>query len=304
MWRRERREVTVTGSDIEIELLVDAHAVVGEGPAWDAALRRLVWVDILRGVVHLFDPDTGDDEQADVGKAVGAAVPRASGGLALALEDGFAAFDPATEQLTPLAPVEADQPGLRMNDGKCDRAGRFWAGSMEWDGVNPEGSLYRLDPDHQVTRMVEGVRISNGLGWSPDERTMYYIDSPTHRVDVFDFDLDGGSLANRRTLVELPLEWGLPDGMAVDAEGCLWVAFWGGWSVRRLAPDGTLAATLTLPVSQVSSCAFGGPEGADLYITSATDKLTAEQLRAEPHAGALFRARPGVAGGPTHAFGG
>jgi len=294
--------VTVTGS--EIELLVDAHAVVGEGPAWDAALRRLVWVDILQGLVHLYDPVAGDDEVAEVGKAVGAAVPRASGGLVLALEDGFAAFDPVSEELTPLAPVEADQPGLRMNDGKCDRAGRFWAGSMEWDGAHPAGSLYRLDPDHRVTRMVEGVRISNGLGWSPDERSMYYIDTPTHRVDVFDFDLEGGSIAGRRTLVELPREWGQPDGMTVDAEGFLWVAFWGGWSVRRLAPDGTLAATLRLPVSQVSSCTFGGPDGTDLYITSATDKLTEVQLRAEPHAGALFRARPGVAGGPTHNFAG
>jgi sugar lactone lactonase YvrE len=294
--------VTVTGS--ESELLVDAHARVGEGPVWDAALRRLVWVDILNGLVHLYDPVTGDNETAEVGKAVGAAVPRASGRLVLALEDGFAAFDPVSEELTPLVPVEADQPGLRMNDGKCDRAGRFWAGSMEWDGEHPAGSLYRLDPDRTVTRMVEGVRISNGLGWSPDEQLMYYIDSPTYRLDVFDFDLERGAIANRRTLVEVPRAWGMPDGMTVDAEGFLWVAFWGGWSVRRLAPDGTLAATLRLPVSQVSSCTFGGPDGSDLYITSATDGLTAEQLRAEPHAGALFRARPGVTGGPTHAFAG
>jgi sugar lactone lactonase YvrE len=296
--------VTVTGKEREVELLVDAHARIGEGPVWDAALRRLVWLDILNGLVHLYDPVSGHDETAGVGKAVGAAAPRASGGLVLALEDGFAAFDPASEELTPLAPVEADQPGLRMNDGKCDRAGRFWAGSMEWDGEHPVGSLYRLDPDHAVTRVVTGVRISNGLGWSPDGRLMYYIDSPTYRIDVFDFDLGQGSLANRRTLVEVPREWGMPDGMTVDAEGCLWVAFWGGWAVRRLTPDGTLVETLRLPVSQVSSCTFGGPDGEDLYITSATDGLSDEQLRAEPHAGALFRARPGVAGGPTWSFAG
>lgn len=296
--------MTVTGKEREVELLVDAHARVGEGPVWDAALQRLVWVDILNGLVHRYDPVSGDDETVEVGKAVGAAAPRASGGLVLALEDEFAAFDPATGELTPLAPVEADAPGRRMNDGKCDRAGRFWAGSMEWDGEHPTGSLYRLDPDHTVTRVLEGVRISNGLGWSPDERLMYYIDSPTYRIDVFDFDLDAGRLANRRVLVEVPREWGMPDGMTVDAEGYLWVAFWGGWAVRRLAPDGKLVETLRLPVSQVSSCTFGGPDLTDLYITSATDKLSEEQLRAEPHAGALFRARPGVAGGPTWSFAG
>jgi sugar lactone lactonase YvrE len=186
-----------------------------------------------------------------------------------------------------------------MNDGRCDAAGRFWAGTMATDGRRGAGALYRLEQGRAVERMVEGVSISNGIDWSLDGRLMYYIDTPEDRVDVFDFDPDTGSIANRRLFAKIE-GGGHPDGMTVDAEGGLWVALWGGSRVAHLLPDGTPDGGVELPVAQVSSCCFGGSDLRDLYITTAWEHLAAE--RREPHAGSLFRARPGVAGQPAHAY--
>jgi sugar lactone lactonase YvrE len=161
-----------------------------------------------------------------------------------------------------------------------------------------------LDADHRLTRVLTGVTISNGLGWSPDQRTMYYIDSATYGIEMFDFEPEIGSVSHRRRLINLPAAWGLPDGMTVDEEGFLWVAFWTGSALRRIAPDGRVTSTVELPVSQVTSCAFGGDDLSDLYVTSARNSLSDEQLRAQPYAGGLFRLRPGVRGLPSHPFAG
>lgn len=288
----------------EVELVLDAAADLGEGPRWDGSSQTLVWVDITAGLVHRFDPRTGRDEALDVGMPVGAAVPTTSGRLALAIRDGFALFDPATGRTEAIADVEAEDPRTRMNDGACDPSGRFWAGTMDVEGRRPLGSLYRLGTDREITRILGGVTISNGLGWSPDGCTMYYIDSPTHAIDAFDFEQESGSVSRRRTLVEFPEAWGLPDGMAVDAEGLLWVAFWGGSAVRRIAPDGRVVAVVGFPVSQMSSCTFGGDDLSDLYVTSATIGLSNAQRREQPHAGGLFRLRPGTRGVQDHPFAG
>ena len=183
--------------------MLDAHAEVDEGLVWDRASGRKVWVDILRAHVRWFDPATGRDAVVDVGTHVGAAVVRRSGGLVLALSDEFAALDD-DGSVTPIAPVEAADPRTRFNDGKCNRRGRLWAGTIGYAETDPIGTLYRLDPDHSVHPMVAGVRVSNGIAWSLDDRLMYDIDSPTDRVDVFDFDLDAGTIANRRRLVGDP----------------------------------------------------------------------------------------------------
>jgi sugar lactone lactonase YvrE len=288
----------------DIELVLDAGAELGEAPTWDAATRLLIWVDITRGLVHRFDPETGRDGAIEVGRPVGAAVPTTSGRLALATENGFSLSDPLTGQTDLVAAAEADLPETTMNDGRCDPAGRFWAGTKDNEGRRPLASLYRLDADHRLTRVLMGVTISNGLGWSPDQGTMYYIDSPTHRIDMFDFDPESGSVSRRRRLVDLPEAWGLPDGMTVDEEGSLWVAFWGGSAVRRFAPDGRVTSTVEMPVSQVTSCAFGGKDLSDLYVTSARIGLTGAELREQPSAGGLFRLRPGVRGLPSHPFAG
>lgn len=287
---------------MDVELILDAGADLGEGPCWDADSDRLIWVDITRGLVHRFDPQTGRDEAFDVGQPVGAAVPTTSGRLAVAAKDGFSILDPATGETELLADVEATAPETMMNDGKCDAAGRFWAGTKDIEGRRPLGSLYRLGTDRSLTQVITGVTISNGLGWSPGQQTMYYIDSPTQRIDAFAFDVEAGEVSDRHTLVEIPESWGLPDGMSVDEEGLLWVAFWGGSAVRRFDPGGEVVSTIEFPVSQITSCAFGGQDLSDMYVTSARDGLSEGQLADQPLAGGLFRLRPGLRGQPCHPF--
>ena len=283
-----------------VELVLDTRAELGEGPVWDDRTGVLVWVDILVGHVHRYDPTTGVDAVNDVGQPVGAVGLREHGGLVLAVRDGFALLDGGGATPRLIAAVEREDPDTRMNDGEVDPAGRFWAGTMELGAAPGRGSLYRLDPSGAVTRVLADVSISNGLGWSPDERTLYYIDSPMQRIDAYDYARSSGTIANRRTVAEIEPADGLPDGLAVDAEGCLWVALWGGSSVRRYTPEGRLDRTVELPVSQVSSCAFGGADLDELYVTSAATGLD----EAEPAAGGLFRLRPGVPGLPARRFAG
>lgn len=288
----------------DVEVAIAAEATLGEGPVWDVETATLVWVDILGERVHRFDPSTGEDTSLDVGRPVGAAGLRRAGGLVLAVEDGFAVLDGASEEVELVAPVGADDPGIRFNDGACDPAGRFFAGTMAYDLAAGAASLYRLDPDHRVTEVVHDVTISNGLGWSPDQHTVYYVDSPTQRIDAFDYDRDSGEISGRRPVVGIPADAGLPDGLTVDAEGGIWTAFWDGWAVRRYTPDGHLDRELRLPVARVTSCAFGGDDLATLYITSARDGLDERQLTEQPLAGAVFAHDPGVWGLPEHRFDG
>lgn len=278
------------------EPVLDARADLGEGPSWDPAARRLIWVDINTGTVHRFDPSSGEDERFDAGQPVGAAVPASDGRLVLAVSDGFAFLDPNTGTLERIADVEADRPDTMMNDGKCDPQGRFWAGTKDAVASRPIASLYRLGPDRRPVQMVTGLTVSNGLGWSPDRSTMYFIDSPVQRIDLFDFDAENGDITNRRTLIEILKEWGLPDGMTVDEEGFLWVAFWGGSAVRRFDPNGEVVSVVEFPVAHVTSCAFGGDDLADLYVTTARNGLSESQLSEQPLAGGLFRFGPGVRG--------
>ena len=208
----------------EVEVALDAHAELGEGPSWDPATRRLIWVDITAEHVHRFDPTSGDDERFEIGQPVGAAVPTTDGRIALAVSDGFSLLDPATGDVERIAHVEAHLEDTWMNDGKCDPRGRFWAGTKDAVGSRPIGALYRVGPDRRPVQMLTGLTVSNGLGWSLDGTTMYFIDSPTRRIDVFDFDLERGEIEGRRPLVEVPEDWGLPDGMTVDEDDHLWVA--------------------------------------------------------------------------------
>lgn len=287
-----------------VELVLDAQADLGEGPVWDERRQVLLWVDIHAGLVHTFDPAGGAGEAVDTGQPVGAVALREAGGLVLAVRDGFALLDPGAAAPRLVAALELDEPRTRMNDGKCDAAGRFWAGTMDEEEQAPLGSLYRLDPDGTVTPMLADLYLSNGLGWSPDRRTMYHVDTPTRRVDAFDFDLGAGAIGNRRTAVDLEPGAGLPDGMAIDAEGFLWVALWGGSAVRRYSPAGRLDAVVEIPASQVTSCTFGGPDLDELFVTTARRGLGPGQVASEPAAGGIFRVRPGVAGEPATRFAG
>ncbi|MBV9545748.1 MAG: SMP-30/gluconolactonase/LRE family protein [Chloroflexi bacterium] len=295
--------MTSTPDTVDIEVLLQPRAAVAEGPVWDERTRRLIWVDIMNNAVHSFEPSSGQDSSVDVGQPVGAAVLRANGGLALAVRDGFALLDADFTNFRMVAQVEADLPNNRMNDGKCDPLGRFWAGTMQFSPTSASGALYRLDPDLRVTRVVGDIMLSNGLDWSPDRRTMYYIDSMSQGIDTFDFDPDSGEISNRQRLISIPKDVGLPDGMTVDADGYLWVALHGSGTVRRFAPDGQVDRIIRLPVSHVTCPAFGGPDYSELYITSMTYGLE-ERIRNEPLAGSLFRCRPGVRGKAPFRFAG
>jgi sugar lactone lactonase YvrE len=287
----------------EPEILVRHDAHVGEGPMWDPRIGRVLWVDIPNNTVFVTDPADGSTVERRLPLSVGVVLPRASGGYVAALQDGFYALpDEGEPEL--IAPVAAGDPRTRLNDGETDPQGRLWAGSMGWHAEPELGSLYRLDPDGTVTRVVEDVTISNGLGWSPDGTTMYYVDTPTLRVDRFDFDPASGDISNRREFVTIREGGGRPDGLTVDSEGAVWVATWPGYGVHRYLPDGTLDAIIPLPVSNVSSCEFGGPDLLDLYITTAWELLSEEEHAAQPLAGSLFRTRVEVPGKPRVPFAG
>jgi sugar lactone lactonase YvrE len=285
---------------VTAEVALDVRAEVGEGPVWDSKRGVLVWVDIYRGEVHLFDPASGGDLAIAVHQPVGAAATTASGDLILALRDGFARLDPASSRIEMLAEVESERPESLMNDGKCDRSGRFLAGTTTLSEDIGGGTLYRLNPDATVDRVLEQVTLSNGLDWSPDGRTMYFIDSRLQRIDAMHYDEDG-AVGDRTTLVEIPTATGMPDGLTVDAAGYIWVALWGGSAVHRFTPEGVHDAVVELPVSYVTSCAFGGSDLGDLYITTSSWEFDESRFATEPHAGSVFVTRPGVPGlPPTH----
>ena len=291
--------------DTGVELLVDAHAQVGEGPLWDEEWQVLYWVDILSSLLYIYDPATGENRALDVGRHVGTVVTRASGGLMLAVREGFASFDLETQELTLIANPEAHITGNRFNDGKCDPAGRFWAGTMAYENPTNQGSLYRLDTDLSVHKIFGDVAISNGIIWSLDHTTMYYIDTLRKNVRAFDYNDDTGDISNERVIIEVPEEIGMPDGMAIDSEGMLWVAHYGGSCVSRWNPNtAQLLEKIDLPVTQVTACAFGGPNLDILFITSAAQELDAAELERQPLAGGLFSIKTPYQGVPSFRFGG
>jgi sugar lactone lactonase YvrE len=284
-----------------VDVALDAGAALGEGPVWDAAAEQLLWVDCVAGEVHRFDPATGSDTAIGTGCRVGAVATRRRGGLVVAAGDGFAFLHEHTGDVEQAAPALPAPDPYVMNDGACDVAGRFWAGTASQD-ERPTAGLYRLDPDGTVTRMVSEVSMSNGIGWSPDDTRMYYVDSRAQGLDIFEFHNDDGVLGQRRRLVDIDPGVGTPDGLAVDSEGCVWLALWGPGLIHRYTPHGLLERVIVLPVSQTTSCAFGGPGLDVLYITSASTGLTDAQRRRQPHAGALFAFDPGVQGLAAHAY--
>lgn len=279
-------------------------AFLGEGPQWLPGEKKLVWVDILAPAVNVSDPATGATRSVRMPELVGAVVPRRRGGWVAAMQSGFKAVDLETGAVTTLAAPESDRPGNRFNDGKCDRCGRFWAGTLAIDTSPDGGSLYRFDPDGRVAVMETGVHVSNGLGWSPDDARFYFTDSGRRRIWVYDFDLASGTLSNRRVFVDVPEGQGVPDGLTVDAEGHVWVALWDGWCVTRYDPDGQVDRVVNLPVPRPTSCVFGGPELSTLYVTSARIRLSASQLADAPLSGSVFAIEAGVRGLPEPAFAG
>lgn len=286
-----------------LELLTESRAELGEGPSWDSRNYVLYWVDILKGDVHVYQPDYSKDTFIHTGGYVSSVVPRKSGGMVVTLQYGFYTLDLKTQSVMLIREVEKDLVGNRFNDGKCDASGRYWAGTMSLDGSKSKGSLYFLSRDHTVTKVLSGVSVSNGLGWSPDNRVIYYIDTPTRRVVAFDFVLETGEIENQRTVVNFFDQDGSPDGMAVDEEGMLWIAHWGGSRVSRWNPStGRVLDQIILPTMYVTSCCFGGKNLDELYITTARRGSEQQIPSEQSYAGALFRARVKVGGLPTYSF--
>lgn len=286
-----------------VQCVIPGQDFLGEGPHWDAAESRLHWVDILAPALVTGDPTTGDRRATAMPELVGSIIPRRSGGMVCATESGIKLV---TQEgaLAPFSPVEEDLPGNRLNDAKCDSHGRLWVGSLAIDTTPGKGALWRVDPDSSAHLMDSGFHISNGIGWSPDDRLMYFTDSGARKIWVYDFDAVRGEISNRRTFAEIDDATGVPDGLAVDIEGGVWSAIWDGWNVTRFLPDGSIDRVVSLPVPRPTSIAFGGPALGTMFITTARIRLSAALLAEAPLSGSVLAFDPGVCGQPVSAFAG
>jgi sugar lactone lactonase YvrE len=291
------------GTSKTASLVADVSAVLGEGPVWIEREQALYWVDIKGYKVFRHRPADGALKTWDTPYRVCSLAPRAQGGFIGGTEDGFSRVDLEADRFIPLVNPEPERMTNRFNDGKLDRAGRFWAGTMDGDEREATGALYRLNADNSWARVDDGYRVTNGPAFSPDGRLMYHNDSALQVTYLFDLD-EAGNASNRRTFLQFGEGDGYPDGMTVDAEGCLWIAFWDGWSVRRFSPEGELLDRIDVPVARPTSCVFGGADLDRLYISSASIGLSPEDKAAQPYAGGLFVAEPGVRGIADVAFAG
>ena len=290
---------------VSAEVAFRMSCELGEGSLWNDQAGVLLWVDISEHKVFVFDPRNGSNLAYDVGESVGTVVLSRNDKLLLALRSGLASLDPATGALHPIVDPEADIEGNRFNDGKCDPQGRFWAGTMVERGPRGGAALYRLDTDLSITKQIDDVTTSNGLVWSRDSRRFFYIDTPTHQVRCYEFDPEAGDLRAPRVVAEVAREVGAPDGMAIDEHDHLWIALFRGGRVIRVDPStGSIEFEVELPVDNVTSCAFGGPDLDVLYITTARAGLDAERRAKQPLAGSLFRAKVPYRGVPAVRFGG
>jgi sugar lactone lactonase YvrE len=289
----------------KVELVIDSKSDLGEGAFWNYKTGELLWIDITGKILNIYNPKTSNNKELFTGQMIGTVVPAESGLLMVALHDGFYQLDPQTGTKKLIASPEADIPSNRFNDGKCDPAGRFWAGTLSLEDKPGVSALYRLDPDSTVHKMIENVSISNGIVWSQDSRKMYYIDTPTQKVMVYDYDNVTGEISNPKVAVEIPSEMGAPDGMAIDEAGNLWVALWKGSAVCCWNPEtGELLRKIEVPAKNVTSCAFGDDDMGTLYITTARIDTSDEELMKFPLAGGVFKIRPGVKGVKSFFFNG
>ncbi len=281
-------------ADSPARLIADVHAVLGEGPVWVAREQALYWLDIKgRKLFRL--RSGGTVEQWDTPFRIGSLAPRSSGGFIAGTEHGLAHVHPEGGRWELLFDPEEERASNRFNDGKVDRVGRFFAGTMDDSEAEASGAFYRIDPSLRCTRVDDGYKVTNGPAFSPDGRRMYANDSALQLTYVYDV-LANGTPVNRRVLTRFDEGEGYPDGMTVDAEGCLWIAFWDGWCVRRLSAEGERLAEFRMPVARPTSCAFGGLMLDRLYVTSASIGLSDEERQTQPNAGGLFMLDAGVTG--------
>ena len=282
--------------------VVECHNELGEGPVWHPLERKLYWLDILGKKIQRFNPRTGAYQSTPVERQITALGLRGANSFITAGEDGFAFWDSEQNLFQPIGHPEEGKPNARFNDGKVDRNGRFWAGTMTTH--DESSTLYRLDTDLTITPVIPNLTISNGIGWSPDNRVMYHADTLRHTIFAYDFDHESGTVSHKREFIRFSGHDGNPDGLTVDAYGNVWCALWGGWRVECYSPSGKHMETVEVPVQQPSSCVFGGTEFALLFITSAREGLSEQQLEEQPQAGNLFQCLPVVHGLPEPRFAG
>jgi sugar lactone lactonase YvrE len=285
------------------ELVVDSRSILGEGAVWDHRKKKLYWVDIEKGLLHVYDPNTGVNTSHALGSRVCTVVPVQNGGLLLALEDGIAMFDPITRALDVVVPLDLSEGEARLNDGKCDPSGRFWVGTLSSDRHPHSARLFRIESDFTAKTVLRGVDISNGMAWSRCARAFYHIDTPTRTVAAFDYDAATGEIWNGRVVIRTPTHLGWPDGMTMDSMGKLWIAMFGGSCVTVWEPaTGELLDSIEIPAKNVTSCAFGGEDLNELYITTAQIELTESERARSPRSGGLFRKRVDSHGIPANEY--
>ncbi len=291
-------------NQLQYEVVVPHNCLLGEGPIWDFETKTICWVDILAGSIHVFCTTEKIHRMIPVKEMVGAVALCTNGDFLAALKSGLAFVDRTSGEIKLLFHPEIHLPHNRFNDGKCDPAGRFWVGTMALTESKGSGSLYMIEGDLLHSVKIAGVTISNGMAWSRDNKTFYYIDTPTFEVVAYDYDIETGHIANRKVVISIPEKEGYPDGMTIDNEGMLWIAHWDGWQVARWDPvTGAKLLSIPLPAARITSCAFGGDDLQDLYITSARTGLTEKQQEEQPLAGSLFVIRNcGFQGLETYPF--
>jgi len=294
-----------TSVAVEVRCVSQVRSLLGEGPTWSPRDNALYWVDILTPSVHRYDAATGTDSETPLGSMVSLVIPKASGGLVVATPGGLMSLDLATRRLAPFCHPESERTDIRYNDGKCDRRGRLWVGSMDMGAAANRGHLFRVDGDGSWKRADSGFTVPNGIGWSPDNKAMYVTDTYRQTIYRYDFDLASGTVENRRPLITIAASDGKPDGLTVDDQGCLWVALWDAWHIARFSPEGHLMQRVRVPVPRPTSCCFGGDNLDTLYVTSASLRLNEEQLARAPLSGSLFAlSLPNVRGLPDTVFAG
>ncbi|XP_047432643.1 regucalcin [Mugil cephalus] len=296
-------------SSVKVESVVKVNAMIGEGPVWEESEQTLLFVDIIGQKIHRWSPTTNQIQSVETGDTVGFAVPRSSGGYVAGVGRSIVAVDWSTQKMTSLVDLDEDKPNNRLNNGKVDPVGRLLAGTMrkeEEQMERKEGALFSVTSDLKVTKHLSQVSISNGMDWSLDQRTLFYIDSLALTVDAFDYNVNTGHLGNRRVVYHLEEGEGLPDGMTLDAAGRLWVACYNGGRVINIDPaTGVRLQTIPLPVTKTTSCCFGGPDYSDLFVTTASLALDQSEIRQQPLAGNTFKVTGlGVKGRPSHSFSG
>jgi sugar lactone lactonase YvrE len=289
---------------LQTDVVVEHKCFLGEGPVWDAKRKVICWLDILNGEIHEYATEQKMHKVIPVHQLIGSLAVCTNGNFIAALQNGFAFIDKISGEIKMIADPESYLSNNRFNEGKCDPAGRFWAGTMSLSEEPNAGSVYVVEKDLSITKRIESVTISNGLAWSINHKTFYFIDTPTFEVAAYDYNKYSGHISNKRTIIKIASEDGYPDGMTIDNEGMLWIAHWDGWQVTRWNPvSGEKIHSIQLPVSKVTSCTFGGENYGDLYITSAKIGLREDELEKQPLAGSLFVLRNcGFQGMPAFEF--